>query len=107
MISKSPAKKITIYLNEDAQQKHEALYKAILEFLLKRGVSGATVTRGIAGFGAHHVVHTARIELLAEHLPLKIEFIESAEKVEALLLELSNMVKDGLIEMQDTTVVRA
>ena len=106
MLNPGPAKKITIYLNEDSHARHEALYKAILSFLLEQGVAGATVTRALAGYGAHHVVHTARIEALAEHLPIKIEFIESAEKVEAVIGGLSGLVTDGMIEMQDTTVVK-
>src|SRR5258706_13442155 len=73
---------------------------------MSRGVSGATATRALAGFGSHQVLHTPRIEALAEHLPIRIEFIETAEKVDALLPNLYDMVADGLIEIQDTTVVK-
>jgi PII-like signaling protein len=65
-----------------------------------------TVTRALAGFGAHKVIHTPKIEVLAEHLPIKVEFIETAEKVDELLPTLYDMVTDGLIEMHDTTVVK-
>jgi uncharacterized protein len=106
VLGKTPAKKAVIYVNEDARYKHGPLHQALLEFLLKNGVSGATATRAMAGFGKHHVLHTPRIEALAEHLPIRIEFIESAEKVEALLPALEEMVGDGLIEVQDTTVVQ-
>ncbi len=106
MLAPGPAKKVTIYLNEDTQRRHESLYKSIVEFLLRHRVSGATVTRALAGFGSHHVVHTPRIEALAEHLPLRLEFIESLEKVDEILPELSDLVTDGLIEVQDTTVIK-
>jgi PII-like signaling protein len=70
------------------------------------GVSGATVTRGIAGFGADHHLHTTSLVDLAVHLPVKIEFIETAEKVDELLPKLQAMVGTGLIEMHDTTIVK-
>ncbi|HLH43465.1 MAG TPA: DUF190 domain-containing protein [Bryobacteraceae bacterium] len=107
MLSKGPAKKVTIYVNEDTRERFSALYERILTFLLHKGVAGATATRALAGFGAHRTLHTPKIEVLAEHLPIRIEFIEAAEKVEELLPALYDMVTDGLIEVQDTTVVRA
>jgi PII-like signaling protein len=106
MLSKGTAKKVTIYLNEDTQQHLAPLYESLLTFLVHKGVSGATVTRALAGFGAHRVIHTPKIEVLAEHLPVRLEFIETAEKVEELLPTLYDMVSDGLIEVQDTTVVK-
>jgi PII-like signaling protein len=106
MLKLGAAKKVTIYVGEDQQYHHTSTYTAILDFLFYRGVSGATVTRGIAGFGADHHMHTARIERLVENLPMKVEFVESAEKVQELLPKLQEMAGSGLIEVQDTTVVK-
>ncbi len=106
MLSKGPARKVTIYVNEDAKYHHTPLYEAILTFLLHRGVAGATATRALAGFGEHRVMHTPRIEVLAEHLPIRVEFVESASKVEEILPALYDMVADGLIEVQETQVVK-
>jgi len=106
MLAKGTAKKVTIYLNEDTQHHLVPLYESILTFLMHKGVAGATVTRALSGFGAHKVVHTPKIEVLAEHLPVRLEFIESAQKVDELLPTLYEMVSDGLIEVQDTTVVK-
>jgi PII-like signaling protein len=61
----------------------------------------------MAGFGPHQVMHTAKIELLTEHLPIRIEFVETAEKVDELLPTVYDMVSDGLIEVQDTNIVKA
>lgn len=61
----------------------------------------------MAGFGPHHAMHSAKSETLAEHLPIRIEFIETAETVDAVLPTLYEMVSDGLIEVQDTTIVKA
>ena len=78
-----------------------------MQFLFYRKVSGATVTRGVAGFGANHRMQTDRILALTENLPLRVEFIETSERVEELLPKLYEMVGTGLIEIQDTTIVKA
>jgi len=106
MLTSGPAKKVVIYVAEDQQYHGTAAYAAILDFLFFRGVSGATVTRGIAGFGADHHLHTTRLVDLATRLPVKVDFIETPEKVEELLPKLQAMVGTGLIEMHDTTIVK-
>jgi uncharacterized protein len=106
MLQAGPAKKVSLYVGEDQQYHGHTLYAAILDFLFYRGIAGASVTRGIAGFGADHRLHTTRILRLTENLPIKIEFVESAEIVEGILPKLYEMVGQGLIEVQDTTVVK-
>ena len=61
----------------------------------------------MAGFGGHQMMHTPKVEALSEHLPVRIEFVESSAKVDELLPTLYDMVSDGLIEVQDTTVIKA
>ena len=106
MLTPGPGKKVGVYVAEDQQFHGTAAYAAILDFLFFHGVSGATVTRGIAGFGADHHLHTTRMVDLAVRLPVKVEFIETAAKVEELLSKLQEMVGTGLIEMHDTTIVK-
>ena len=106
MLAKGAAKKVTIYVNEDTQRHLNPLYESILSFLMHKGVAGATATRALAGFGGHGVLHTPKVEVLAEHLPIRIEFVETAEKIDELLPTLYDMVSDGMIEVQDTTVVK-
>jgi len=106
MLKEGPAKKVIIYVGEDHQYHGQSSYSAILNFLFYRGVSGASVVRGIAGFGADHHLHTTRIERLTEDLPIKIEFIETPEKVEELLPKLHELAGTGLIEIQDTMVAK-
>ena len=106
MLSPGPAKKVTIYINEDMRRHMDSLHDAIMNFLMHKGVSGATATQAVAGFGSHRVMHTVRIEVLAEHLPIVIQFVESAAKVDEILPALCEMVNDGLIEVQDTTIVK-
>jgi PII-like signaling protein len=107
MLNPGPAKKVTIYVAEDHQYRGHALYMAILDRLFSSGVSGASAFRGIAGFGSHHKMHTARILDLTVNLPVKIEFIESAEKVDEILRELREMVGTGVMEVQDTLVIKS
>ena len=106
MLTKGPAKKVTIYINEDTQHHRIALHDSIMTFLLHKGVSGATATRAFAGFGSHQMLHSLKMEALADHLPVRIEFVETPEKVEEVLPTLYDMVSDGLIEVQDTTVIK-
>ena len=77
MLTPGPGKKVGVYVSEDQQYHGSAAYAAILDFLFFHGVSGATVTRGIARFGADHHLHTTRLVDLAVRLPVKVEFIES------------------------------
>lgn len=104
MLKSGPAKKVSIYVGEDHQYHGHSVYSAILDYLFYRGVSGANVVRGIAGFGADHHLHTTRILRLTENLPVKIEFIESPEKVQEILPKLHEMAGTGLIEIQDTVI---
>jgi PII-like signaling protein len=104
MLKAGPAKKVSIYVGEDHQYHGQSLYSAILNFPFYHGISGASVVRGVAGFGAN--LHTTRIEVLTADLPMKIEFIESAEKVEEVLPKLHELAETGLIEIQDTMVVK-
>jgi PII-like signaling protein len=106
VLTAGPGKKVGIYVAEDQQYHGSPAYAAILDFLFFHGVSGATVTRGIAGFGADHHLHTTRLVDLAVRLPVKVEFIETATKVDELLPKLQEMVGTGLIEMHDTTIVK-
>lgn len=107
MLKTGPAKKVTVYIGEDVRHHGEPLYLAVLNYLFYHGVSGATVTKGVAGFGADHRMHTARILELSENLPVKVEFVESQETLDKLLPKLLQMVGEGLIDVQDTVIVKA
>jgi PII-like signaling protein len=106
MLNAGPAKKVTIYVGQDQKYHRDSVYAAILEFLFRSKVSAAMVTRGIAGFGADHHMHTDRILALTENLPMKVEFIETPEKVAELLPKLKEMASTGLIAMSDVEVIK-
>ncbi len=106
MLNAGKAVKVSIYLSEGSTHHGVPTYSSILEFLFYRGVSGATVLKGVAGFGADHHMHSASIVEISDHLPLKIEFIESREKVTELLGKLEELAGTGMIEIQETTVAK-
>jgi PII-like signaling protein len=106
MLSSGKAVKVTIYLSEGSTHHGVPTYSSILDFLFYRGVSGATVLKGVAGFGADHHMHSSSIVEISDHMPLKIEFIESREKVDELLGKLEELAGTGMIELQETTVAK-
>jgi PII-like signaling protein len=106
MLSAGKALKVSIYLSEGTMHRGVSAYSAILDYLFFNGVSGATVLKGVAGFGADHHIHSSGIVEISGHLPLKIEFIDTPEKVETLIENLKELAGSGLIEMQETLIVK-
>jgi PII-like signaling protein len=106
MLKAGKAVKVSIYLSEDSTHHGMSRYLSILDFLFFRGVSGATVLKGVAGFGADHHLHTTSQVDISDHLPLKIEFIETREKVDELLGKLEEMTGSGMIEIQETMIAK-
>ena len=107
MLPKGAAQKVTIYLNQDTRAHIEPLWSTVLGFLRHKHVAGATLVRADAGFGAHDQLHDPRSEYRAEHSPVRIEFVETPPRVDELLPTLYEMVTDGLITVQDVTVIKS
>jgi PII-like signaling protein len=106
VLNTGPAKKVTVYVIEGKTYHGMACYAAILDYLFFRGISDATVTRGMAGFGTDHKMHTSRLVDVSDQMPIKIEFIETPERVQEVLPKLAEIASHGLIEVHDTTVIR-
>jgi PII-like signaling protein len=106
MLQAGKAVKVTIYLSEGSTYHGASTYSGIIDFLFYRGVSGATVLKGVAGFDADHHIHSSNFVEISDQLPMKIEFIESREKVDELLGKLEEMVGSGMIEVQETIVAK-
>ena len=100
------AKRLTIYIGESDKWRGKALHVALLETLRSQGMAGATVMRGLSGFGAHSVVHTANILVLSMDLPLIIQVVDTAEKIDSALKVIAPMVGEGLITINDVEVVK-
>lgn len=107
MLTAGKALKVSITVNEGSRYHGASAYASILDFLFYRGVSGAMVLKGIAGFGTDHHLHSASMVEVSDKLPIRVEFVETREKVEELLGKLQEMAGSGLIEVQETTVAMA
>ena len=106
MLSAGKALKVSIYVSDGATRHGVPVSSAILDFLFYRGVSGATLFKGVAGFGADHHMHSASSVENSDGLPMVIQFVEAPEKVAALLGKLQEMAGSGLVEVQETTVAK-
>lgn len=96
---------LRIYIGESDHHGGRPLYQAIVERLRELGVAGATVLRGIEGYGAHARLHTTRLLRLSEDLPILIEVVDTEERIHSVLPELDGMVRDGLITMEKVQVI--
>jgi PII-like signaling protein len=106
MLQLGKALKVSIYVSESSTRHGVSTSSAILDFLFYRGVSGATVLKGVAGFGADHHMHSTSSVEISDRLPLIIEFVETQEKVNEILGKLQELAGSGLIEMHETTVAK-
>jgi CBS domain-containing protein len=98
--------RVRIYTGEAAQWHRKPLFLAVLEFLRAEGAAGATVTRGVAGFGANSRIHTATILRLSEDLPIVIDWIDTPERVERLLPQICAMVAEGLVTVENVRIAQ-
>ena len=98
--------KLSIYLDEKDKFHRKPVYEAVLDILRQHQLAGASIFRGMGGFGADGVVHSAKILELSTDLPVKIEVIDTRERIEAVLPEICNVVEKGLVTMGEATVIK-
>ena len=98
--------RVRIYVGERDQWQGKILYAAIVQEARRRGLAGATVARGVMGYGAHSAVHEPHLFELHGHLPVVVEIVDTAEKVAAFLPCLDDMVQEGLITTSEVGIVR-
>lgn len=99
-------KLLRIFIGESDRWEGQPLYEAIVEKVREEGLAGATVIRGIEGFGAHSRIHTARILRLSEDLPIVIEIVDRAERIDRILPVLDGMIDEGLVTVEPVHVVK-
>ncbi|MFZ5991279.1 MAG: DUF190 domain-containing protein [Deinococcota bacterium] len=100
------AKLVRIFIGESDRWQGKPLYEAIVLEAKRQGLAGATVFKGVMGFGAHSRIHSAKILQLSEDLPVMIEIVDAEEKVRAFLPALEAMVGEGLVTMERVEVIR-
>lgn len=91
---------LRVFIGEDDTFNGRPLYEELVRLLRERGLAGATVLKGIEGYGAHSRVHTARILRLSQDLPIVVEVIDAEDKVRGLLPEVEAMIPEGLITLE-------
>lgn len=94
-----------ILIGESDKYRGRPLYEALLEHFRRKGLAGATVLRGVAGFGAESVVHTEKVLRLSLDLPIIIEVVETEEAIQSILPDLDEMIGGGLITMERARVI--
>ncbi|MGH3240344.1 MAG: DUF190 domain-containing protein [Spirillospora sp.] len=100
------ALRLTILVDEDDTWRHKPLYHEIVHRAHEAGLAGASVIRGMEGYGASSRIHTARILSLTEHLPLAIIIVDAADKVRAFLPRLDELISEGLVIVDPVEVIR-
>ena len=96
---------LRIFIGESDRWHGKPLYEAIVELVRKEGLAGATVLRGIEGFGADSRLHTSRILRLSEDLPVVIEIVDAPERIQAILPQLDQMVTEGMVTLEKVRVI--
>lgn len=99
-------KLLRIFIGESDQWEGQPLYEAIVHRVREAGGAGATVLRGIEGFGAHSRIHTARILRLSEDLPIVIEVVDRADRIDALIPMLDEMIQEGMVTIERVVILK-
>jgi len=101
-----PALRVSVYIGEDDRHHHRPLSTEIVVRAKEAGLAGATVTRGVEGFGRESIVHTARLVSLSSDLPVIVQIIDTEDKVRAFLGELDEIIGGGLVTVEPVEVHR-
>ena len=106
MVTKGPAKKLTVYVDEVDKFHGKPVYEVLLDIFFKKKIMGVSVFRGIAGYGSDGVFHTSKMLELSTSMPVKIEVVESEEMINRVLPDVYHVVEKGMVEVTDTNVVK-
>lgn len=99
------AERLSVYIGESDQRQGRPLFEVIVEEARRQGLAGATALRGVCGFGANSRMHTARILRLSADLPVVVEIVDTAERIEAFLPFVKDLLKEGLVVRESVQVM--
>src|ERR1700747_1130569 len=100
------ARQVTVFVNSTDQWHGKPLFAAVVQLCQQQGIAAATVSRCVEGYGAGHHLHTARLLELSENLPVRIDIIDVAERIDPLLDALSGMIGQGLVTVSNVHIIR-
>ena len=101
----SEAELLRIFIGESDKWHGRPLYEVLVRLARERSLAGATVLRGIMGFGADSRMHTARVLRLSEDLPIVVEIIDKRERIEAFVAEVDEMIEEGVVTIESVRVI--
>jgi PII-like signaling protein len=99
-------RRLRLYVGETDKHSGMPLYEWVVRQAREGGLAGATVFRGVEGFGVHHKIHTAKILDIAPNLPVVVEIIDVAEKVDAFLQQIEGDISNGVVTTEDVLIRR-
>jgi uncharacterized protein len=100
------ALRLTIMVGESDQWHHKPLFTEIVHRAHKAGLAGATVLRGVEGFGASNLIHTTRLLSLSEDLPVVVVIVDTHDRIHAFIPQLDELVSEGVVILDDCEVIR-
>ena len=106
MVTKGPAKKLTVYVDETDKFGGKPTYEVLIDIFYKKKIAGVSVFKGAAGYGSDGVFHTAKLLELSSNMPVKIEVIDSEEMINKVLPDVYQIVEKGLVEVSDTNIIK-
>jgi PII-like signaling protein len=106
MVTKGPAKKLTVYVDETDKFHGKPVYEVLMGIFYKKKIAGVSVFRGTAGYGTDGIFHTSKMLELSTGMPVKIEVVDSEEMINKVLPDVYQVVEKGLVEVSDTTVIK-
>ncbi|MDT8421376.1 MAG: DUF190 domain-containing protein [Desulfuromonadales bacterium] len=95
-----------IFIGESDRWQKKPLHEALIELFRQEGFAGATVLKGVAGFGAQSIVHTDKLLTLSRDLPLVVEVVDSEERIQAVLPRLDEMIRSGMVTLEKARVIQ-
>jgi PII-like signaling protein len=95
-----------IFIGEGDRHEHRPLYEALVELLRREGFAGATVLRGVSGFGAHRVFHSQKLLDLSADLPMVVEAVDTPDRIDAIMPRINDMMAGGMITLETVRVIR-
>ncbi len=106
MVTKGPAKRLTVYVDESDKIGGKPVYEILMDVFYRKKIAGVSVFRGVAGYGSDGVFHTSKMLELSTSLPVKIEAVDSEEMINTVLPDVAEIVGKGLVEISDTYVIK-